>query len=67
MNLPEFFKSLWKEQSILMIAGLAHFFLFIILVAVSLFDTQQILGINRWIKPIKFAVSGGIFLWTVAV
>jgi hypothetical protein len=30
------------------------------------FDTRMILGINAWIKPIKFLSSIAIFLWTMA-
>ena len=30
------------------------------------FDTRLILGINPWIKPIKFLSSIAIFLWTMA-
>ena len=32
-----------------------------------MFDTAKILGINRWIKPMKFAMSIWVYLWTVAV
>jgi hypothetical protein len=67
MNLIELYKELWRNQRVLMLAGGAHFIVFIILAIVSFFDSQQILGINRWIKPMKFMISGGIYLWTVAV
>ena len=30
------------------------------------FDDQTILGVDRWLKPFKFSVSVGIYLWTVA-
>ncbi len=29
-------------------------------------DDRTILGIDPWIKPTKFAISNGIFLWTMA-
>jgi len=29
-------------------------------------DTRQVLGLNAWIKPIKFAASITIYLWTLA-
>lgn len=29
-------------------------------------DQTTVLGINRWIKPLKFGMSVGIYLWTVA-
>lgn len=50
-----------------MATGLFMLVLFVILAIVSLFDSQQILGINRWIKPMKFTFSTWVYLWTVAV
>lgn len=50
-----------------MTTGLVMLVLTVILTIVSLFDSQQILGINRWIKPMKFTVSTWVYLWTVAV
>jgi hypothetical protein len=39
-----------------------------LILAVILFaDSRQILGINGWIKPFKFAVSGMIYLATLAI
>lgn len=50
-----------------MATGLIMLLLTVILAIISLFDSQQILGINRWIKPMKFTFSTCIYLWTVAV
>ncbi len=50
-----------------MATGSVMLVLTVILAIVSLFDSQQILGINRWIKPMKFTVSTWVYLWTVAV
>lgn len=50
-----------------MIAGFVSFICFLLLAGMALFDSTEILGINRWIKPIKFFVSIAIFLWTMAV
>lgn len=50
-----------------MLAGFAHFLLFLILAVVSQFDAREILGIDRWIKPMKFAVSIAIYLWTLGI
>jgi hypothetical protein len=44
----------------LMLAGLA------VVVVIAPFDTRLVLGINPWIKPMKFLVSIAIFLWTMA-
>lgn len=29
-------------------------------------DTAEILGVNRWVKPFKFGISGVVFNWTIA-
>lgn len=66
MNLRKFFGDLWQNQRILMATGFVMLILTAILMIASLFDSRQILGINRWIKPMKFTVSTWIYLWTVA-
>lgn len=43
----------------------AHVALFVLLIPAMLFDPVQILGISRWIKPMKFAISIAIFLATM--
>ena len=61
------FKSLLKNQRSLMLVGFAHLLLFIVLAIIARFDPTEILGINRWIKPMKFAISIAIYLWTLAI
>ncbi len=67
MKIKEFLGDIWQHQRVLMTAGFGFIALLLILGIISLFDSQQILGINRWIKPMKFASSIAIFLWTLAV
>lgn len=50
-----------------MIAGFAHLLLFTVLAIIAMFDSTEILGINRWIKPMKFSISIAIYLVTLAV
>lgn len=50
-----------------MIAGAVSLACFAVLAIVSLFDSTEILGINPWIKPMKFFISIAIFVWTVTV
>jgi hypothetical protein len=38
----------------------------VVVTLISIGDTRQILGLNPWIKPMKFLTSITIFLWTVA-
>ncbi len=65
--MKEFFNNLWQNQRSLMLAGFGFLLVTVILASLMLFDSTQILGINRWIKPIKFSTSSAIFLLTVAV
>ena len=67
MNFTEIFSDVWQKQHALVTTGLGFILLFFVLAVISIFDATQILGINRWIKPMKFASSIGIFLLTVAV
>ena len=65
--MPEFLNDLWKNQRALILAGLGFLLTTAILAVLIAFDSTEILGINRWIKPIKFSSSAAIFLLTVAV
>jgi len=67
MNFRELFNNLRQEQRLLIFSGLAFAALFFGLAVISIFDSTQILGINRWIKPMKFASSITIYLWALAV
>ncbi|MDQ3061842.1 MAG: hypothetical protein M3R14_03120 [Acidobacteriota bacterium] len=67
MNYTEIVSDVLQKQPALVTTGLGFILLFFVLAVISIFDTTQILGINRWIKPMKFASSIGIFLLTVAV
>lgn len=58
---------LFEEQRPLIVAGAVSFICFLVLSVVMLFDLTQVLGINRWIKPIKFFISIAFFPWTVAI
>jgi hypothetical protein len=60
-------KELFEKQKVLMISGVICVLCFLILAFIAPFDSVQVLGINRWIKPMKFFVSTAIFVWTVAL
>ncbi len=60
-------RELFEKQRVLMIAGAMSLVCFVVLAIIAPFDSTQILGINRWIKPMKFFVSTAIFVWTVAL
>jgi hypothetical protein len=44
--------------------GLAHFVLFVLMIIIAQFDHRQLMGINLWTKPIKFAISIAIYCLT---
>ena len=46
--------------------GAAMLLVLVVVTLISIGDTRQILGLNPWIKPMKFLISVAIFLWTVA-
>jgi hypothetical protein len=45
--------------------GLGHLGALLVALLAMAFDDRQVLGINLWIKPAKFLLSGLIYLWTV--
>lgn len=59
-------RELMRRNSVLAWTALAHLGLFVILAIISLFDSTTILGINRWIKPMKFSSSIAIYAATIA-
>lgn len=46
--------------------GWFHVALGLVLLALMPIDSREILGIDRWVKPFKFAMSIWIYLWTFA-
>lgn len=44
--------------------GLGHLALLVLMVVIAQFDHRQLLGINLWIKPMKFAISIAIYCLT---
>lgn len=66
MNPLTIWNELLRRNRMLATAGAVFAALFFVLAIVSLLDSTQVLGINRWIKPIKFSVSIAAYLWTMA-
>lgn len=58
------FNRIKANSTVLYYCGVAHLSLFIVLIIVSVFDNRQLLGVNLWIKPIKFALSIAIYCLT---
>lgn len=64
--LTDFFSELYKRNRVLTVAGFVMLVLFVLAALIAPFDTRAIMGINPWIKPMKFLVSIAIYLWTLA-
>ena len=60
------FNELRHRDPLLFWIGAAMMLTFVVCVLLSIGDQRLILGINPWIKPMKFLSSITIFLWTVA-
>ena len=62
----EFFRELYRRSRVLAITGWIELALLAGMLVVSTFDSRLVMGINPWIKPIKFAGSITVYVWTVA-
>jgi hypothetical protein len=62
----EFFHELYRRSKVLTITGWIHLALLAGMLVVLPFDSRLVMGINPWIKPIKFAISITIYVWTIA-
>jgi len=60
------FSELRHRDPLLFWIGAAMMLAFIVCALLSIGDQRLILGINPWIKPMKFLTSVTIFLWTIA-
>lgn len=57
---------IFRRNRLLAWFGFVNFALLLLFLLFSLVDSRELLGINLWIKPMKFAISIGIFSWTMA-
>lgn len=61
-----FLAELYRRNKVLALTGWVHLALFVIVLAIAPFDARTVLGINPWIKPMKFMLSITIYVWTIA-
>jgi len=59
-------RELRHRDPLLFWTGALMLLLLLVSTLISISDTRLILGLNPWLKPMKFLVSITIFLWTVA-
>ena len=65
MRTFEWLAELRYRDSLLYRVGMVHFIMGVLLFLPLLVDSREVLGINPWIKPIKFCISVGIYAWTM--
>ena len=65
-RLGQFFRELYRRSRVLAITGWIHLALLAGMLVIFPFDSRLVVGINPWIKPLKFAASITIYVWTVA-
>lgn len=56
----------FRRNRLLSSIAAIHLLLFLLFIPAAAFDATQILGVSRWIKPLKFAISIAIFTGTMA-
>jgi hypothetical protein len=54
------------RDAVLFWTGAIMLLVLVVITLISIGDNRQILGLNPWIKPMKFLTSITIFLWTMA-
>jgi hypothetical protein len=59
-------KVIFDRNRVLFTVALAHLAVFLALLILASFDSRTVLGINPWIKPMKFAVSIAVFTASMA-
>ncbi|MBD3403890.1 hypothetical protein GF420_13435 [candidate division GN15 bacterium] len=63
----EFFADLYRKQPLLTATAWIHVTLALVMLLGLAVDNRSILGLNPWIKPIKFAASIAVYLFTIAL
>jgi len=63
--LKHVFSTVKKHSPILYWIVIVHFVFVIGSIAGSLIDDRTLMGVNVWIKPLKFSISGAIYILTV--
>ncbi|NNF32478.1 MAG: hypothetical protein HKN68_00105 [Saprospiraceae bacterium] len=64
MIILNFLRELKNRNPFLWLIGWVHVFLFLGAGIMSLLDATHVMGINAWVKPMKFSISITFYLWT---
>ncbi len=57
---------IWRRDRPLAATGTLMFVALAVVLFLASFDHRTVLGINVWLKPAKFLVSVGLYVWTLA-
>ena len=60
------FRTLWQQQRFLLIVTLLHVGLIPIVALLFFLNPVEITGVDGWVKPLKFAISGAIYAVSIA-
>jgi hypothetical protein len=56
----------YRRDAVLALTGWAMVALSAVLILVAPFDARTVMGLNPWVKPLKFCVSITAYVWTLA-
>lgn len=62
----EFLQEIYRRDWVLALTGWFHAAFALIMFCLASFDSRTVMGVNPWLKPIKFALSITIYVWTLA-
>ncbi len=60
------FQEVYRRDRVLALTGWFHAALAVIMLCLASFDSRTVMGLNPWLKPIKFALSITIYVWSLA-
>lgn len=66
MTISDFFAELKNRNRLLYYFGWTNVVLFFVCFLLYFIDPNMVTGINKWIKPMKFALSVVVYVWTFA-
>ena len=59
-------RTMWQQQRVLMIVTLLHVALIPVVALLFFLNPVEITGVDGWVKPLKFAISGAIYALSIA-
>ncbi|WP_420399663.1 hypothetical protein [Flagellimonas sp.] len=66
-SVKEVLGTIKQHSPILFAIGMFHFILAVVCIIGFFIDDRMLVGINVWIKPLKFSISGGIYILTAGL